>query len=83
MCMPIVTESVFSFTQLRLISFQFLLIFKIFNCISEIHYRIEAVVYQNILKVTVQHTALNPMQCFVSILREITQAIAQLSESCH
>jgi len=55
--------------------FQFFLVFKIFSCFFfKIHYRTEAAVCQNILRVTVQHTALNPTQYFLSVLKEITQA---------
>jgi hypothetical protein len=52
------------FKQLSLTLLQFLLIFKVFTCLfSKIHYRTKAVVCQNILKMIVKCTALNPMYC--------------------
>jgi len=66
------------FTPLSLILFQVFLIFKTFSYFFfKIQYRSEAVVSLNILKGTVQCTTVKPMQYFVSIVKELTQTIAQ------
>jgi len=47
----------------------------VFSCLFfKILYRAEAVVCHNVVKVTVQHTAMKPMQCFVSVAKEMIQA---------
>jgi len=43
--------------------------------LKKIHYRTKVVVYQSSLQLTMQCTAVKPMHYFVSVIKELTQAI--------
>jgi hypothetical protein len=70
MCMQsVLGTSIYLHSLIKFCS-SFFLIFKIFNSFFfKILYRTGTVVCQNMLKATVQHTAMKPMQYFVSVVR--------------